>query len=167
MIPLESSALAMTLIALERALWVTAYTSAGSVVGIAASRLSTASCICRPCAFDALHRDRSARVRISGRTASASVVTVQILCKSLTDTTPTPMADGLQADPCLKMDAADSRLTLSATERRNLRLDHQAVLRPTAGLQNRRLDAEDHRVGECWASWDIRWPDSARRSPPW
>jgi hypothetical protein len=79
MIPLESSALAMTLIALESALCVTAYTSAGSVVGIAASRLSTASCICRPCAFDALHRERSARVLISGRTASASVVTVQIL----------------------------------------------------------------------------------------
>ena len=79
MIPLESSALAMTLIALASALCVTAYTSAGSVVGIAASRLSTASCICRPCAFDALHRERSARVRISGRTASASVVTVQIL----------------------------------------------------------------------------------------
>ena len=46
MIPLESSALAMTLIALESALWVTVYTSAGSVVGIAASRMSTASCIC-------------------------------------------------------------------------------------------------------------------------
>jgi len=66
MIPLEPSALAMTLIALESALCVTAYTSAGSVVGIAASRLSTASYICRPCPFEALHRDRSARVRISG-----------------------------------------------------------------------------------------------------
>jgi hypothetical protein len=45
MIPLESSALAMTLIALASALCMTAYTSAGSVVGIAASKLSMASCI--------------------------------------------------------------------------------------------------------------------------
>jgi hypothetical protein len=53
-----------------------------------ASRMSMASCICRPCAVDALHRERSARARISGRTASTSVVTVQILCQSLTDTSP-------------------------------------------------------------------------------
>jgi hypothetical protein len=58
MIPLESSALAMTLIALASALWVTASTSAGSVVGIAAAKMSMASCICRPCALDALHRER-------------------------------------------------------------------------------------------------------------
>lgn len=80
MIPLESSALAITLIALANALCVTAHISAGSVVGIAASKTSRASCICRPCAFDTLHRERSARVRISGRTASARVVTVPILC---------------------------------------------------------------------------------------
>jgi hypothetical protein len=43
MIPLESSALSMTLIALASALWVTAYTSAGSGVGIAASKLSGAA----------------------------------------------------------------------------------------------------------------------------
>jgi hypothetical protein len=57
-------------------------------------RASTASYICRPCPFDALHRERSARVRISGRTVSASVVTVQILCKSLTDTSPSPCPTG-------------------------------------------------------------------------
>ena len=95
--PLESSALAMTLIALASALWVTAYTSAGSVVGIAASKMSMASCICRPCALDALHRERSARVRISGRTASASVVTVQILCQSLTARV-LPIPDGSHTD---------------------------------------------------------------------
>src|SRR4051812_41055021 len=39
---------------------------------MAASRTSTAWCIWSPCAFEALHRCRSARVRISGRTASAS-----------------------------------------------------------------------------------------------
>jgi hypothetical protein len=71
MIPLESSARAITLMALPNALCVTAYTWAGSRVGIAAWRMSTASCIWRPCAFAAAHRHRSARLRINGRTASA------------------------------------------------------------------------------------------------
>jgi hypothetical protein len=75
MMPLESSARAINLIALASALWVTAYTLDGSLVGIAASRMSTASCICDPCAFAALQRYSSVRVRISGRTASASRVT--------------------------------------------------------------------------------------------
>lgn len=44
MIPLESSARAMTLIALPSALWVTEYASAGSAVGSAASRMSRAAC---------------------------------------------------------------------------------------------------------------------------
>jgi hypothetical protein len=57
-------------------------------------QLSTALCIWRPCPFDALHRERSAPVRISGRTVSASVVTVQILCKSLTDTSPSRCPTG-------------------------------------------------------------------------
>ena len=52
-------ALTMTLIALAGALCVTAYTSTRSDVGIAASKMSTASCIRRPCASDARHRDRS------------------------------------------------------------------------------------------------------------
>jgi uncharacterized SAM-binding protein YcdF (DUF218 family) len=44
---------------------------------------------------------------------------------------------------------------VAATERRNLRLDHQAVLRPTASLQNPRPGGEYHRVGESRACWDI------------
>jgi hypothetical protein len=43
MIPLESLALALTVIALASALCVTAYTAAGSVIGTAASKMSTAS----------------------------------------------------------------------------------------------------------------------------
>jgi hypothetical protein len=78
MIPLESSALAMTLIALSRALWVTAYTSAGSVVGMAASRMSTASCICRPWVLAAPQRQRSARVRIRGSMAPARLVSLPL-----------------------------------------------------------------------------------------
>ena len=79
MVPLESSALATTLTALARAFCVMSNSTAGSVVPTAASRRSTASPICRPCALDAPHRDRSARVRIIGRTTSGSLDTPPIL----------------------------------------------------------------------------------------
>ena len=74
MTPLESSARAITVTALASALWVTVYTSTGSVVGIADSRMSMAACICPPCRLAVSHRHTSARVRISGRTLSASVL---------------------------------------------------------------------------------------------
>lgn len=75
MMPLESSARAMTLIALANALWVTEYASAGSAVGSAASRMSRAACIRRPWSLAMAHRWTSALVRIRGRTLSVSPLT--------------------------------------------------------------------------------------------
>jgi hypothetical protein len=75
MMPLESSARRMTVTALAIAFCVTVRSSAGSWEAMAASRMSTASFICLPWAFAALHRRRSARLRISGSTASASTGT--------------------------------------------------------------------------------------------
>ncbi len=45
------------------------------MVGIDALRMSTAACICAPCAFAALQRYSSVRVRMRGSTSSASVLT--------------------------------------------------------------------------------------------
>jgi hypothetical protein len=59
---------------------VTAYTSSGSVERIERSRMSTASCISRPWALAVDQRQRSARVRISGSTASASALTTFHTC---------------------------------------------------------------------------------------
>ncbi len=56
MMPLESSARAMTFIAEASAFVVTGYTCLGSVDAIDSSRMSTASCIRAPWALDARQR---------------------------------------------------------------------------------------------------------------